>query len=122
MSFETLIYIAIGLFVPAAAAGATMAILHWRARVPPWKLTILHGLLALGGLANLLTAVAGRSTIGSIHAIALLFVLIALGGIIVVSFHVRRRRPPLPLIAIHGTGAVTAFVLLVLYVLHVIPE
>jgi len=117
----SMIQLALGLFALAAIAGAALATLHLRGRVPPWALTVLHGLLATSGLLTLIVEVSGYSTVGWLHGIVAMFVLAALGGILVVSFHIRKRRPPPPLILVHGTGAVTTFVLLLLYVMGVIP-
>lgn len=104
---------AIILFAVAALAGATMAVLHFRGRAaPPVVLAVLHGLLAASGLVVLALAVL-RSGAGGAPAAALgLFLLAALGGFGLLSFHLRRRRLPNALVLGHGLLAVAGFLLL----------
>ncbi len=108
-------------FLPAAVAGGALAAFHLRGRMPPWKLTVVHGLLAASGLGLLIIAVADHSKLGWGHAIVFVFVAVASGGLLVLSFHLRGRRPPRVLIVGHALGAATAVVLLLLYVLKIIP-
>lgn len=104
---------AIILFAVAALGGATMAVLHFRGRAaPPVALAVLHGLLAASGLVVLSLAVL-RSGSGGRPAMALgLFLLAALGGFGLLSFHLRRRRLPGALVVGHGLLAVAGFLLL----------
>lgn len=104
---------AIILFAIAALGGAAMAVLHFRGRAaPPALLAALHGILAASGLVVLLLAVL-RSGAGGTPAVALgLFVLAALGGFGLLSFHLRQRRLPNGLVLGHGLLAVVAFLLL----------
>ena len=104
---------AIALFALAAVAGLSMALGHFRDRTPP-KLLIaaLHGVFAASGLLVLLLAVVQAST-GGPAAIALgLFLLAALGGFTLLSFHLRGRPLPNVLVAGHGLLAVSAFIVL----------
>ncbi len=104
---------AIILFAVAALGGATMAVLHFRGRAaPPVVLAVLHGLFAASGLVVLSLAVL-RSGVEGTPAIALgMFLLAALGGFGLLSFHLRRRRLPGALVLGHGLLAVAAFLLL----------
>lgn len=104
---------AIGLFALAALAGATMAIQHFRGHTPPrLALAILHGALAASGLLVLLLAVMKTGLSGA-PAIALgLLLVAALGGFTLLSFHLRRRALPSPLVLGHGLLAVAGFLVL----------
>lgn len=102
------------LFALAALGGLTMAYMHFRQnRNPPGGLAALHGVLAATALLILIWAVwqAGASTV---VAWALgLFVVAALGGFFLVSYHLRDKRLPSPVVVIHALVAVVAFLLLV---------
>ncbi len=104
---------AIALFALAAVAGLSMAIGHFRGQTPPKPLiAALHGVFAASGLLVLLVAVVQ----GSAHGLAVIalcvFLLAALGGFTLLSFHLRGRKLPTALVAGHGLLAVTAFLVL----------
>lgn len=105
--------IALILFAIAAVGGATMAVLHFRGRAqPPVLLATVHGLLAASGLVALLLAVV-RDGLGGLATVALgLFLVAALGGFGLLSFHIRRRAQPGGLIVGHGLLAVAGFLVL----------
>jgi len=46
-----------------------------------------------------------------------LFLIVAIGGFTLLSFHLRRKRQPGALILIHGGAAVVSFVLLIIAVM-----
>jgi hypothetical protein len=46
-----------------------------------------------------------------------LFLITAIGGFTVLSFHLRKKKQPNSLILIHGAAAVTSFVLLIIAVM-----
>ena len=105
--------IAAALFVFAAIAGLTMAYIGFKKkRNPPFPLVLLHGAVAMTALVILLWGVL-RSDRGGPVAWALgLFFVAALGGFFLFSYHIRGRHLPSPVIAIHGTQAITALVML----------
>jgi hypothetical protein len=104
---------AVVLFAIAALGGLTMAVFHFRKdRNPPGVLAALHGVVAATALLILLWAVVQTSAGGALAWALGLFVLAALGGFFLVSFHVRARRLPGPVVVIHALVAVVAFVLL----------
>ena len=105
--------IAAALFVFAALAGLTMAYIAFKKkRNPPFPLVLLHGVVAATALVTLLWGVV-RSDRGGTVAWALgLFFVAAFGGFFLFSYHIRDRPLPSAVIAIHGTLAITALVML----------
>jgi len=108
-------------FAVAALGGATLATLHFRGRSPlPMPLALLHGLLAATGLVLLIAAALTQPGFGGLALAALVvFVVAALGGFYLFSFHLRGLRLPSPVVLIHGGAAVVAFLLLLAYIFNV---
>lgn len=100
------------LFALGALGGLTLATLHFRGRALPMPLALLHGLLGALGLVVLALGVFQKGE----HALVpfILFVIAALGGFVLFSFHLRSRPHPSPAVVIHGLVAVIAFVLLLI--------
>ena len=103
------------LFAIAAITGIAIAFIRLSGRdLPPMGLAILHGLFAASGLVTLaIVAVAPGAAQWARISLGI-FVVAALGGFLLFSFHVRRRALPVPIIGIHGFIAVIAFVILLL--------
>lgn len=103
------------LFAVAALGGLVLASLHFAGKPLPLALAVVHGLLAATALILFIisaaTATASTLTVVSIA----LFVVAALGGIVLISFHLRGRRLPSTLVVIHALVAVAAFVLLLIF-------
>lgn len=101
------------LFGIAAIGGVILAFRSKR----PMGLAIVHGAIAATGLVVLIIGVLNGGA-GTLPAIALaLFVVAALGGFVLFSFHLRDRGLPKGLIYVHGFVAVVAEVLLVLAII-----
>ena len=102
------------LFLLAALGGLLMAGVRFMGKrnPPPW-IAMLHGLLAGAGL-TLLDYAAFTSTIPATATLALvLFVLAALGGLVLnLNYEWNRRLLPAPLLVVHALVAVSGFVLL----------
>jgi len=103
------------LFAIAAITGLAIAFIRLSGRdLPPMGLALLHGLFAASGLVALaIVAVAPGAAQWARISLGI-FVVAALGGFLLFSFHVRRRALPVPIIGIHGFIAVIAFVILLL--------
>ncbi len=101
------------LIAVAALFGLYMAVQHFKGRTPPKAgIAILHGLLAVSGVIVLLLGV-WEIGFGTAHTWALvLFGVAALGGLYLVSHHMRQRPLPNGVILIHGLVAVIAFLVL----------
>jgi hypothetical protein len=100
------------LFALAALGGLTMAGMKVSAKAIPLPLAIAHGLLAVSGLVLLIWYILTVGGSGLLNAAVGIFVLAALGGLTLFSFHLRRRNLPNPLILAHGAIAATAFIVL----------
>ena len=106
------------LFGVSALGGIVMAIMRFTGKeTPPMGLALLHGALAASGLVALIVAVTGGN-LSSQATIALGgFVIAALGGFFLFSFHLRRQALPIPVMVIHALVAVVSFVILLLAIL-----
>ncbi len=104
---------AVLLIALAAVVGLYMAVQHFKGRTPPKPgVAILHGLLAVSGVIVLLLGV-WEIGFGTAHTWALLlFGIAALGGLYLVSHHMRQRPLPSGVIVIHGLVAAIAFLVL----------
>ena len=114
--------IAIVLFALAAVLGLFMAVAHFRGQTPPKiAVALLHGLFAASGLVVLLLGVMQVGMSGK-PAIALcLFLVAALGGFTLLSFHLRGRALPNGLVVGHAVLAVAGFLTLLTAVFLVSP-
>jgi hypothetical protein len=106
------------LFAVAAVSGVAIAFIRLNGRdLPPMWLALFHGAFAASGLVALaMVVMAGGAAQWARIALGG-FVVAALGGFFLFSFHLRRRALPVPLIAIHGLVAVVAFALLLAAIL-----
>ncbi len=112
---------AVLLIAVAAVFGLHMAVQHFKGRTPTKSgVAIVHGLLAVSGVVVLLLAVM-EIGFGTAHTWALvLFGIAALGGLYLVSHHMRQRPLPNGVVIIHGLVAVIAFLVL-LTAVYLVP-
>ncbi len=113
---------ALALFTVAALLGVYMAIRVFKGALPPWPAAIFHGLFAATGLLLLLYAafLAGAPQPPIITIAAALLVIAALGGFVLVSYHLRKQVPPRALAGVHALVAVAGFLSLAGRVLGVL--
>lgn len=106
--------IAIGLFLLAAVGGIVMATQVFRGRTPTVAIAALHGPLAAIALLMLfwLWMQSGASQVMSIGLGVL--VVAALGGFFLLSFHIRNKPHPKPVVVLHALLAVTGVVTLII--------
>src|SRR5262245_50943281 len=105
--------LAVVLIAFGALIGLTMAVQHFRGRTPPSPaLAVLHGVLVVSGFLVLLVAVVRIGFKGAFAGAVVLFALAALGGLYLVSHHLRHRPLPNGVIVIHGLVAAIAFLIL----------
>lgn len=103
------------LFIVAALGGVYMATSRVRnEKNPPMPVAIVHGIAAATGLILLLIHVFGSGFPALPTLSAVLFVLAALGGFVLIGNHAKGRLIPKPLMGVHATAAVIGFVLLLI--------
>jgi hypothetical protein len=111
-----MIYWSIILFAIAAIGGATLAFMKFTGKGMPLSLAAAHGIFAAAGLITLAANVYNDSSNNLMNISLILFVIVALGGFILLSYHLRKKAHPVALIGIHGAGAVASFLLLLIAV------
>lgn len=101
-------YLPLALFAVAALAGLIMAIRVFGGSQPPWVLSIAHAGFGAAGIVTLLllVLVAGST---ALYAALGLFVVAALGGFYLASFHLRGAPHPTGVLVLHAGVAVAAF-------------
>src|SRR5262249_45697373 len=97
-----------------------MAIIRFTGKpLPPMGLALLHGALGAAGLVALIVFVMGATGQSKASLALAGFVIAALGGFALFSFHLRKKALPIPLVLVHGLVAVVSFVILLLAVFAV---
>lgn len=110
--------VALVLFAIAAIGGLVLAGMRMSGReVPPTSIALIHGLFAAAGLVTLIVSVLQAASAGTAGVALAIFLVAAVGGFVLFSFHLRKRALPIPLVVIHGLVAVTAFVVLLAWYL-----
>jgi hypothetical protein len=104
--------IALVLFAVAAVGGLMLAFMRVTNKPLPLSLALVHGALAAAGLVLLAVGAFSVKGTGQTRLALALFVLAALGGFTLFSFHMRKRQLPMPIVVIHGLVAVAAFLIL----------
>jgi hypothetical protein len=104
---------AVVMFAVAALGGATLAYMRIVKKDVSMPLAIIHGIFAAAGLVLLILGFMQMGGNG-IGAALVIFLLAAIGGFVLFSFHLRSRPLPVPLVVIHGAAAVAAFAVLLL--------
>jgi len=111
---ESMNYLPVILFAVAAAGGLTLAIMKFSGKGLRWPIVIGHGIFAAAGLLALIANVYHDSSKWMMNLSLGLFVIVALGGFTLLSFHLRKKAQPIALILIHGGAAVISFILLII--------
>ncbi|MEO7067226.1 MAG: hypothetical protein ABI114_09990 [Rhodanobacter sp.] len=115
ISLQSMLWIIITLFAIAAAGGLVMAgVRAFGNRNPPAWLALLHGLLAGAGL-TLLLLLYFVSGLPALAAWALLLLVIAAGGGVLMNLGFQWQQKPIPLSLMYGHAAIAVigFILLV---------
>jgi len=107
--------VALVVFAVAALGGATLAYMRIVKKDVSMPLAIVHGIFAATGLVLLILGLMGGGGMGIKLALGV-FLTAAVGGFTLISYHLRSRPLPVPLVLVHGGVAVAAFVILLLSV------
>jgi hypothetical protein len=108
-----LIYTAIALFGIAALIGIYLITFVLQTKQPPKTAAVIHGLLAATALVLLIVHMV--NTGADIIQIIVIFVITALGGIVLFARHLLGKSLPKGLAVIHALFAVTGFIFLLVY-------
>ncbi|MFB9760620.1 hypothetical protein [Ectobacillus funiculus] len=112
-----MLFLSVILFAVAALGGLVLGILGFRQRDLPMWLSLIHGVVAAGGLITLILGVV-QGNAGLLPILSLiLFLIAALGGFVLFSYHLRQKPHPKGLIVIHALAAAIAFILLLIGIL-----
>jgi hypothetical protein len=103
---------AVVLFAIAALGGVFLASRRLQRKELPLGVALVHGAFAAAGLVALFLAIHAASGAGNAKLALGIFVVAALGGFLLFSFHLRKKELPIAVVAIHGAVAVAAFVIL----------
>ncbi|HEX3775241.1 MAG TPA: hypothetical protein VHV51_12300 [Polyangiaceae bacterium] len=100
------------LFGIAALGGLVLVFLRVSNKPLPLPLALLHGALAATGIVALLLSVLNAGGAGQARLALGLFVVAALGGFLLFSFHLRKKQLPMGVVVIHALVAIAAFLIL----------
>ncbi len=103
---------AVIVFAIAALGGLVLASHVLRDKFAPWALSLLHALLGATGLILLIVIMVQGSGAQRIVAAFVLFLIAALGGFFLASFHLRKKLPPKAVVVLHAGLAVAGFLTL----------
>lgn len=105
--------LSICLFVVAALIGLTLAFKLFKGKTTSKPVVVTHGLVAGTGLVLLFLHTLNNPQ--SLFQVAIgLFVLAALGGVLLFANDLRRKPGPLFLVVVHASAAATALVLVLI--------
>lgn len=102
----------LAVFAVTALGGLVLAAHVLRDKFAPWALSLLHAGLGATGLIMLLIMLLEGNGPQRLLISFGVFVIAALGGFFLASFHVRKQLPPKAVVVIHAGVAVVAFLLL----------
>ena len=100
------------LFGVAALGGLLLVYLRVTGKPLPLPLALVHGAVAATGLVLLAIAVFGAGAHEQARLALGLFVVAALGGFVLFSFHLRKKQLPMGIIMVHALVAIAAFLIL----------
>jgi hypothetical protein len=100
------------LFGVAAIGGLLLVYLRVTSKPLPLPLALVHGAFAATGLVLLALSVLGTGGPEQARLALGLFVLAALGGFVLFSFHLRKKQLPMSVVMVHALVAVAAFLIL----------
>lgn len=103
---------AVIVLLSAAFGGLTLAWLVWRGRPVPRRVGLLHGLVALTGIVLLIAYDLRFPHDIPLNAAAVVFLLAASGGLMLLVFRLIRQPLPGFMLSLHALAAVSGIVLL----------
>jgi hypothetical protein len=110
-----MLYTIIGLFALGAIVGLYLLTLVLQSKETPKAVVLLHGLFVVVALVTLIVYTT-KNTPGPVESLVL-FIIAALGGIVVAYRDFTGKKIPRWLAVVHGLIAVTGFIFLVVFAL-----
>jgi hypothetical protein len=110
-----MLYSSIALFVVGVLIALSLASKHLKSVPVSIPAALSHGVFVASGLVLFLLAAMKKGLTPISKGSLTLFVIAALGGLVLFIFHLKGRKLPPPLIFVHALVAVGGFVLLLLY-------
>ena len=101
-----------GLFILVTAGGTALAVLEHRGRALPLPLSVWHGLLGVVAIVLLVMEAVAHPGNHPVNIAVVVFMLTALGGLLLFAFRTSKQRLPLAVVLLHAGFAVMALVLL----------
>lgn len=99
-------------FILVMAGGAALALLEHHGRALPLGLSVWHGLLGIAAIVFLAMQAVAHPGNHPVNLAVILFMLTALGGLLLFAFRASRQRLPLAVVVLHAGFAVLALILL----------
>ncbi len=100
------------LFLLVALGGATFAILESRGKAPPLRVTVMHGVAGVVLIVLLVLQDVAHPGNYLVNSATLVFILAAVGGLLLFIFRASRQRLPLVVVGLHAAFALTAILLM----------
>ena len=102
----------LGLFILVMVGGTALAVLEHRGRALPLKASVWHGVLGVTAIVLLVMQAVAHPGVRPVNLAILVFILTALGGLLLFAFRASRQRLPLAVIMLHGLFALAGLALL----------
>ena len=102
----------IALFMLVMAFGIGLAIRDRHEPRLPLKLSVWHGLVGVVAITLLVMQAVAHPGVRPVNLAILVFILTALGGLLLFAFRASRQRLPLAVVLLHGLFAVAGLTLL----------
>lgn len=99
-------------FILVMAAGVMLAVLERRGRALPLTVSGWHGLLGIAAVVLLVMEALQHPGNHAVNAAVVIFMLTALGGLLLFAFRASRQRLPLAVVVLHAGFAAAGLVLL----------
>lgn len=108
---------AVCFFAVSAVLGLSLLVKHWKGAPVGVPSALVHGALGATGLVLYLVAALKAGVTALTGASLAFFVAAALGGFVLFAMHLKGKPLPKALMAVHAAAAVSAFLMLLAYVL-----
>jgi hypothetical protein len=102
----------LGFFILVMAGGVVFATLEHRGRTLPLPVSVWHGALGVAAIVLLVMQAMAHPGVRAVNLAILVFILTALGGLLLFAFRASRQRLPLAVVLLHAVFALAGLTLL----------